>query len=76
MEAKIDAIVKYVFYAVLSICGWLLVNKFTNIEAKLEAINEDVIGLRIQIAKMENAQLTEARVVELIEVQLVKHGLK
>jgi hypothetical protein len=75
MDAKIDAIVKYVFYIVLSVCGWLLVNRFTAIETKLEAITEDVLQLRIQIAKMEASQLSEPRVLELIDVALVKHGV-
>ena len=58
----------------LGIVSWLFVTTWGNISKQLYSIQANVLELQIQVAQLQATQLTEAKVREICETEILKHS--
>ena len=69
MEKKILTAVVSILIGLL---GWLGTIQYN----KMSEISRDLIALRLEIVQLQNDVLTKETVKEMIETELLKHGIK
>ena len=65
-------IIRYGFDILIAILGFLLVSSYNRTNEALAKINADIIQLRIDVAEMNAKMLTEERVKEIVETEILK----
>jgi hypothetical protein len=69
MEKKILTVVVSILIGLL---GWLGTIQFN----KMAEISKDLVALRLEIVQLQKDILTKDDVKEMIETELIKHGIK
>ena len=70
-----EEIAKYVFTTLVGIIGFFIVKSYNNVALQLAKLQEDVVGLKIALIEIQKSTLDEARVKEIVDLELIKHGL-
>lgn len=65
-------IIRYGFDILIAILGFLLVSSYNRTNESLAKINSDLIQLRIDVAELNAKMLTEDRVKEIVETEILK----
>lgn len=60
----------------LLLYGFLLTQGYARINENLTVLNKEIVDLKIQVTSIQNQLLDEARIKEIVETELLKHGIK
>jgi hypothetical protein len=71
-----EDLLKYAFNILISIIGFFMVYYFTKTNTTLASISSDLINVRIDLSEIRATMMTEDRVKEIIDTELLKHGIK
>lgn len=71
-----DQIFKYILSIVLGICGWLITMSYNRLNGNIERLNLDLVDMKIQITDIRNQMMDEAKIKEIVETELLRHGIK
>lgn len=69
-----DDYVKYAFRLAITVIGFFIVKSYNTVSYQLNKLNEDMINVKISLVEMQKSIMTEDKVKELIELELLKHG--
>ena len=70
-----EEIAKYICTTLLGIIGFFIVKSYNNVALQLAKLQDDVVGLKIALIEIQKSTLDEARVKEIVDLELIKHGL-
>ncbi len=71
-----DNFFKYVFSAVISICGFLIVSSYNRVNLSIEKLNVEVMQLKMQLVDINSKIVDEEKVKEIVRDELLKHGIR
>lgn len=67
---------KYIINILIAACGFFIVAQIQGTNTRLSQINSDILELKIDVSQLRSSIISEDRIIDLIEVQLLKHGIK
>ncbi len=63
---------QWVLSILLGIIGWLMIITYGSISQKLTDIQAELMSLKIQVTQIQASEMTEARVREICEMEILK----
>lgn len=63
---------QWVLSILLGIIGWLMIMTYGSISQKLTDIQAELMSLKIQVTQIQASEMTEARVREICEMEILK----
>lgn len=66
----------YIFNVLVSIIGFFLVFYFTKTNAELSKIGADIVNMRIELSELKASIMSEERVREIVQQEIIKYHKK
>lgn len=73
---NLEYLYRYIFSAVISICGFLIVSSYNRVNSNIERLNIEVLQLKTQLIQISSNIIDEDKVKSIIKDELLKHGIK
>ena len=61
---------------VLSVCGYCIAASYNACATNIANLNKEMLAVKIELTKINAEMLTEDRVKDIVETELLKHGIK
>ena len=71
-----EKLLKYVLGIVLAICGFLITSSYNKVSNNLAELNRDIVSMKLQLVELNSSIIDEERVKDIVETELLKHGIK
>jgi len=71
-----EEVAKYIFTTLVGIIGFFIVKSYNTVSLQLAKLNEDMLNVKLTLVEMQKSMITEEKVREIIELEMMKHGIK